>query len=179
MNIIREANIKFYNDHKDDAALIGNKIEEHNWRVVFNRETGEFDKIPTKVSYAACKKADCQLCQEIKSLAVDLDAVAEARVVSRGVDKASMYSIARLAAAGWSPGEIADGLGTEVEILQERIEQEIESDGWTVAEVVRLFKHIFEVNNGTMYKLIPFSYEEVCKAVPRGSNGKFNFKGGN
>lgn len=179
MTTLNEKYQRSYNNHADDVALIGNKIEEHNWRVVFNRDTGEFEKVATKVPYAACKKADCKLCTEIEELAAGLDEIAESRVIARGAGKATIYSIARLANSGWQPMAMAQALGCDVRYLREVIKRDIEADQWTVAEVARLFKHIFEVNNRVMYQLIPFTYEEVCEAVPRGRNGKLNFKGEN
>lgn len=155
----------FYKAHENDLALIGNKIEAHNFQVVYDKDSGEFLKVPTKVSFAACKNKACKLCKEITELGKIADEVAHARIISRGWEKASLYSIARLADTGMNLEDIAEALETTPEVIRWLIKDDIESERWSMEDVVRLFRTTFQVSTTVMYELIPYTAEDVRKAI--------------
>lgn len=176
MNAVHTGLKKFYEEHQYDAVLIGNMIEEHNYKVVFDKPSGEFLKVPTKTSYVACKNPDCKLCTRIKELSEGLDEVANARICSRGIEKASIYSVARIATIGLFSEEIAEVLDTTPEEVRAVVAEDIEKGQWSMEEIIRLFKTTFDVPNEVMYDIIPYTPEEVAKELQKASNGKFKFK---
>lgn len=162
---------KFYNDHKDDLALIGNKIEEHDHRVIYDEDLGEFKKVQSGITYFKCKDPECALCKEIKALAGTADETAFARVVSRGAEKLTMYSIIRMVDRGMSLAAIARLFELESpEDLTEIVHEEIKRDELSVEAVVRLFRNLFEIPTEIMYQLIPFTPEDVLRALRNNSN---------